>query len=420
MKYTLIDNVDATKFDSFVYESEKSHFSQTAEFGEIRSYANWQPIRVAMLDENENIVATALLLKKNLISKYCYIYIPRGFILDYHNNDLIKKFTNKLIEYCRSINAIYFKIDPDIKRHTLNIKGEIIEGENNYALIEYLQKLGYKHRGYNNGFELEAPRFTFRLDLTDGYDQVYKRYHDTTRKILNRGNKYNLDLYVGDENDIPAFYQVMKETFSRKNISAYPEQYYLQFLNILHQKNMGDIYMCKVDTAKLKQTFQQQLSELNDKITETETKAESSIKIANKLNDMKIQYEKMEKEYQQYKDLPDEIIPISSIITAKFKDMVWTIHGGNNTEFIGLNANYLVYNEIIKDACQQGYKKIDFFGCLGNPESFKGDSEYGIHTFKARLNGEYTEFIGEFDYPVSKILYYGYRLLIPVYHKLKK
>ena len=66
-----------------------------------------------------------------------------------------------------------------------------------------------------------------------------------------------------------------------------------------------------------------------------------------------------------------------------------------------------------------GYEKIDFFGTAFNPTP--DDPEYGIFLFKSRLGGEYTEFIGEFDYILidlefllglpKNLLYYNGRTL---------
>ena len=110
------------------------------------------------------------------------------------------------------------------------------------------------------------------------------------------------------------------------------------------------------------------------------------------------------------KEVKEDRIPLSSIITAKFGDKVWTIHGGNHSSLRSLNSNYLIYYEIIKDAVEEGYKTIDFFGTSFNPT--QDDPEYGIWLFKKRLGGEYTEFIGELDYVFKKVTYKAFNLVI--------
>ena len=83
-----------------------------------------------------------------------------------------------------------------------------------------------------------------------------------------------------------------------------------------------------------------------------------------------------------------------------------------------MNSNYLIYYEIIKDAVEEGYKTIDFFGTSYNPT--QDDPEYGIWLFKKRLGGEYTEFIGEFDYIFKGLTYKLFNILVPIHRKISK
>ena len=105
-------------------------------------------------------------------------------------------------------------------------------------------------------------------------------------------------------------------------------------------------------------------------------------------------------------------------MTVKYNKKVWTIHGGNHRLLRELNANYLLYYTIIKDAYDKGYKKIDFFGTIGDPNP--KDNGYGIHLFKKRLGGEYLEFIGEFDMILNKPLYILYNNVYPKIRRLKR
>ena len=94
-----ITNIDKKEYEDFVLNSNKSHFMQSTYFGEIMKSKNFTPYIVGLKD-NGKLVATALLLKKNLIGKYSYFYCPRGYILIILNNLLkkIKLFLLKLIQ----------------------------------------------------------------------------------------------------------------------------------------------------------------------------------------------------------------------------------------------------------------------------------------------------------------------------------
>ena len=45
---------------------------------------------------------------------FCYFYCPRGYVLDYENEKLLKDMTEEIIKFAKSKKAIFVKIDPDL------------------------------------------------------------------------------------------------------------------------------------------------------------------------------------------------------------------------------------------------------------------------------------------------------------------
>lgn len=416
-----IENFSKEEYENFVKNHPtKSHFMQSYEWGEVMKYKNFSPYYVG-LKENGKLVATALLLKKRLLKDYCYFYCPRGFILNYDNFNIIKEFTKYLKRFSKKQKALFIKIDPDLKLHNLDIEGNVIGEYNRINLIENMEKLGYKHLGFNKNFTGEQPRFTFRLNLNKDFEMIYKNMHPTTRKILNKGNQYNLNVYIGNQDDIPNFYETMLETGKREGLVTTPISYYQHFYEILNKNNMSDLYVIKVKLLDLINTYQENIEKTKleyEKLEKTEYKNEK--KKQNLLNDLNKKIIKDQDEIENIKKIDLEEITLSSIMTVKYNDKVWTIHGGNHSLLRELNANYLLYYQIIEDAHKNGYQLIDFFGTSGEANPDKKNPIYGIHSFKKRLGGEYTEFIGEMDLIIHPILYNCYKYLLPFYRKIKR
>ncbi len=415
-----IDNLSKKEYEEFVSNSENSHFMQSYDFGQIRKDKGFIPHYVG-LKNNKKLVCAALLLEKKLLFGYCYLYSPRGYVIDFNNRDLVLEFTSCLREYSKKIKAIFVKIDPTVKLHNLDINGEVIGDLDNHDLVSFLEGLKYKHLGYNLGFENEQPRFTFRIDLDKTWDEVYQSMHPTTRKILNKGNQYNLDVYIGDEDDIDDFYITMKETSKREGIIQAPIKYYLDFYKTFNKDGLSDLYVVKANIKKVEKVFIDRAEEIKEKINSfDEDKYKNKGKVKNKINELNNQLNKINRELEEIRKIDDEEVVLSSIITVKYRDKVWTVHGGNNSCLMGLNANYLLYFTIMKDAYDNGYKVMDCFGTCGIPNPDKTNPIYGIHSFKKRLGGEYTEFIGEFDLVVKPFMYFMFTKLIPIYRKLVK
>ena len=394
-----IENIDKDAYNKFLEENNNAHFMQTIEFGEIRKNKHYIPHLVGMKD-NGKLVCTALLLEKKLPKNYNYYYVPRGFTIDYSNHKLLKEFTDNLMNYCKKNKALFLKIDPAIKRYTINLDGKKIDGEDNTDLIKYLESIGYRHLGYNLGFENYEPRFTFRVNIDMPLEEIYKNFHATTRKVLNKGNQYNLKIYKGTEKDINDFYETMIETSKREGIIQADIKYYEDFYKIFHASDMSDLYIAKVNIDDLKKLFKQNIEETKNKETKNEVGEKEKQDKLTKLN----------KQLDEINEIREKELTLASIITVKYKDKVWTVHGGNNSKLMSLNANYLIYYEIIKDANKEGFKEVDLFGTCGIANPDPSNPIYGIHNFKKRLGGEYCEFIGEFDLIANKPMYKLYTM----------
>ena len=413
-----ITDIDINEYEDFVLNSNKSHFMQSHYFGEIMKYKNFTPYYVG-LKENDKLVATALLLKKKLLGNYCYFYCPRGYIIDYSNYKLLNTFTNYIKKFAKKNKALFVKIDPDVKLHDLDQDGNVL-GNSHEKLVDYLKMLGYKHKGFNTEFVNEQPRFTFRLDINKSLDDIYKNIHPTTRKILNKGNQYHLNMYKGSIEDIPKFYETMKDTAVREHLHLTPMEYYKNFYAILNKQNMSYLYIVEVDIHDLIITYEKNLEYLELELKNLDDpKYKNKEKQENIKKDLINKIDKTKKEIDFIHTIEKEHIILSSIITVKYGDKVWTIHGGNSNILRELNSNYLLYYQIIKDAHEEGYKIVDFFGTSGIANPDKSNPIFGIHSFKKRFGGEYTEFIGEFDLVIHKLMYYAYKKLLPVYRKMK-
>ena len=73
----------------------------------------------------------------------------------------------------------------------------------------------------------------------------------------------------------------------------------------------------------------------------SDEKYRDSEKNANKKQEFINQLAKAKKEYEVIEPIQEKKLTLSSILTAKYGNKVWTLHGGNNTLLRELNANYL-------------------------------------------------------------------------------
>lgn len=392
-----IINAEDKVFDQYVKNSNKPHFMQTSAWAKVNNKRGCKTHQLLFVDDNENIVGSCMLVEKKILN-YRSFYCPRGFICDYQNKEIVKDIVESLKKFVKDHNGLYLKMDPDIIIRKLDKDTNVKETfEENLELIPYFESLGGKHRGFTKKFtETSCPRYTFRVNVDN--DDMLSTFHQTTRNLLKRNNPYGLKVYIGTSNDLDKFYEPMKETAIRKRMFLEDKSFFDDFYNILHENGMSDLYIVTVNIKDLVRRYEL----LIDNATQELKSLEKSNK-KGRINDLKDQLNKYNKELNIIKQINSEEITLSSMITAKFEDKVWTVHGANSTNLPFLNANYEMYYQILKDSKQQGYKQVDFYGSEG--EIDKKSDAFGIYQFKVRFGGDFDEFIGEFDFVVRPLAY---------------
>ena len=307
-----------------------THFLESYEWGELSLKRGFTPYYIGLKDKN-TIVATALLLKKNLLMGYSYFYIPRGFNIDYNNEELIKK-----------------------------------------------------------------------------------KYSTTTIQRIKKAKKCGVTVEIGTKEDIKEFNRLMKMTEERQGFYSHDDKYFSSFYDVFSKNNHVTLYLGKIDIKKIELNLKTELNKLNEeyKIIENLDNKKSVgqkkelIKNINSINE----------QLDFFKDKPKNTIVVSSYLIVHYGNKSWALYAANDMNYKRLYANYLVYEKQIQDSKKRGMEIFDVFGTIGEPTS---DSQLvGLHDFKKKWGGEYTEFIGEFDYITNKFMYFLYNKLIPIRHKI--
>lgn len=427
-----ITNISAEKFNSFTAQHHKNHFLQSYEWGVFKSKSpDWSFDTVGLENEKGELVAAALVLIRYLpIIKRPFFYIPRGFVLDFENTQLLKTFTEQMYAYAKSKKAIFFKIDPDLKYVDRSVDGEKIEGaQANDQLIQSLTTIGYRHLGFTQDFDSSIqPRYTFRLNLNPSEKELLQGCHSKTRYNLKVAQKKGIEIVEGTREDLKKFEEIMRVTGERDGFLTRPLSYFEAMYDTLAPQNMCKLYLAKLNTEQalnqikqdLAQTqvtikqFEQQLAneELNDKKRQKLlNKLDPETK---KLTNLTQQLQELETLYQAH---PNGIT-MSGIITTYYGNKAWYLYGASDNVYREFMPNYYIQWYALTEAKKAGYEIYDFFGISGKTE--ETDPLYGLYRFKKGFGGDFTEFIGEFDYVVNPAGYFMWTKLLPQFKKFKK
>ena len=420
-----LTNIEKEKYDEFVVNhKKKSHFLQSLSWGELaQAKKNLTPHYLGLIDDDKNIVASALLLEKKLPLHLSYFYCPRGFVIDYNKDELVKEMTKELVKFCKKNKGIFLKIDPDIIYKSCNYLDEENKLDHNPdKIFKTLKEAKFKHLGFTKNFETSQPRYTFRIDMNQSLEDIESHFSKTTKQRISKADKIDTVVEIGDANDVKKFFELMMLTEDRKGFVSYGLDYYEELYKIFNKnKNTkATLFLGKIVFDKTIKALDDRLKDINDQISilPIDNLSKSA---KNKLNELKKQKENVTNEIKKYKDYKkeygDELL-LSAHMIVSYGDKSWVLYAGNHNKLSETYVNYKTYYEHIKYCKENGIKIYDQFGTIGDLS--EDNPVLGLHEFKKKFGGDYVEFLGEWDYVINPIMYFAFTKLVPMYRKLVK
>lgn len=431
--------INSSEIDKFNESDRKGHIFQTSYWAELKK--DWKKKFIAGYDNDNNMVITAtiLLRKAPYINKYMG-YIPRSFTCDYNNKKLLIEFTEYLREFAKKNNISFITIDPDI--HLKENEEALSEGT---EIKNFLKSLGYKNTDSKN-FEAIQPNFVFRLPLpTEGNKMdikkaVFKKFSSKTRYNIKVAEERGLSVEVYDketlnEDVLDRFHEIMVTTGKRDNFLVRHREYFKDMIDYLYPHCR--LYMVKYsyenDFNRLSEKLNKQeeaktkainkIEELKVKL-DAETDEDKKSRIEKKLNDQDKRLKEAERQIEGFKKKISDIEPfkgqeiyLSGSIYLYYGNKAWYLYGASENILRNTMPNFAMQWSMICDSIDLGCDVYDFRGVSGdlNPEN----PLYGLYKFKKGFNGNFVEFIGEFDIVVDNGIYTLYKKAFPQFKKIR-
>ena len=418
-----VENIKKEEYEKFVKSHKKSHFLQSYAWGEFAEKAKGMKAHYVGLKDNNKLVAASLLLEKPLPMGYCYLYSPRGFVIDFTNKELLKDYTSKVKEFAKKRKAIFIKIDPDIEYRKENNLGEEIKLDYDpKEVFKNITSLGFKHLGFTKNFETSQPRFTFRIDMNQSLEEITKKFSKTTTQRIKKAESLNTKVRLGTIDDIETFSHLMDLTENRKDFVSHDLSYYKTLFEIYNKDNNMDLFLGSVNTKEIIDNYTKELNEVDEKLNSFEDDDKLSTTKKNIKNELIKRKEKLNEYIEEYSkalnEYGEEII-LNAHVIMEYADKAWVLYAGNHNILMNSYSNYKTYNEHIKYCYEHGIKMYDQFGTIGDLSP--DNPRMGLHDFKKKFGGDYVEFIGEFDLIINKFMYLIFNKLVPIYrNKIKR
>ncbi len=425
MKLEIINEKD---FKKFADKHEQITFHQTKEWAALKKVNNWNSYYLALKDNKKIIAATMILSKELPIIKKKMFYAPRGFLIDYHNKELLREFTEKITKFAKEQKAIFLKIDPYVPYKEHDNNGNIVtDGFDNSDCIQNLKDLGYKHFGFNLMQDTLQPRWMHVIDTENkSIEDVMKDMESKTRQIIRKNEKSGIVTREITREELPIFKDIMQHTSDRREFVDRPLSYYEAMWDSLHDSGILKIIIAEIDFTIFEKNTTTDLTQIEQSLKDRRYKKENNIlkmnekkyAQANKHDEEEIlRLQEQLQKIAEYKKEYGNKTTLGGILFLIYGNEVLSLYGGSLAKLMQFQSAYSTHFAGIKYAVEHHYKKYNFYGITGDfrPEN----SLYGLYLFKKSFGGTVVELIGEFDLIVNPFWYHAYNFAFNSYHTLK-
>ncbi|MDI6709249.1 MAG: peptidoglycan bridge formation glycyltransferase FemA/FemB family protein [Bacillota bacterium] len=212
------------------------------------------------------------------------------------------------------------------------------------ATAAFLLDQGFRELARGPNFEGVQPRFVFRLSLERELDGIFASFSSKTRYNIRLAGRRGVTVRTGTAEDLPAFYALLRETAERDRFLIRGAGYFDLIWRHIIERGYGRLFIA---------------------------------------------------DYQGE--------PIAATLAFTIGDKAWYIYGASGNRHRDAMPNYALQWAMICWAKELGCRMYDFRGVSGdlNPDN----PLYGLYRFKKGFNGDFVEFVGEFDYVFAPVIY---------------
>ena len=390
--YRFVEQVDPKEHDAFIAAHPLCNLLQTSDWAKVKD--NWDHAIVGVR-AGEQLVASALVLIKQLPLHFTMMYVPRGPVMDYHNKELTVVFLQGLQRWAKRYHCLFIKMDPGIHYRDYLIEeqetAEVHAGMK--EILENLRAAGAIHQGFTTYIkESIQPRYQANVYACEDFDASLPRH---TRRLIKDALKRNVEAVRVGEERLDEFADVVALTEKRKHVSLRNREYFHQLMEIYQE----DCYpfLAEVDVRAMLERLYEPRRENDAQLAQLK---EGAPKKKRRLEDIQRSLARDIAEFEEIvREYPQRTV-IAGVLSIKVGNTLEMLYAGMNERFKKFMPQYYLYTEIMKYAFANGCRYANMGGV-------EGDLQDGLTKFKANFHPHINEFIGEFDLPVNRVLYHA-------------
>jgi lipid II:glycine glycyltransferase (peptidoglycan interpeptide bridge formation enzyme) len=349
---------------AFVAACPSASHMQVPSWGAVKP--DWRAESLGWFEGSGELVGVGLVLYRPVPKLKKYLaYLPEGPVIDWHAADL-DRWLDPMLAHLKSQGAFTVKMGPPVvvRRWSADaVKAAIADPDARrlrdaeptscepraYEIADRLRRAGWQQTepGGEDGFAAGQPRYVFQVPFAGrSLDEIHRGLNQQWRRNIKKAEKAGVKVVQGGYDELPAFYELYAETAERDRFIPRPLSYFQRMWTALTAEHP--------DRMRL---------------------------------------------YLAHHD--GEILAAATMLTVGRH--VWYSYGASTSRRREVQPNNAMQWRMMTDAHQLGAVVYDFRGITDTLE--ESNHLLGLLRFKAGAGGEAVEYLGEWDFPLNRLLH---------------
>ncbi|MFD9728251.1 lipid II:glycine glycyltransferase FemX [Streptomyces sp. NPDC059072] len=325
----------------------------------------WRSENLGWFDKSDELVGAALVLYRQLPKVKRYLaYLPEGPVINWYAPNL-EEWLQPMLAHLKNQGAFTVKMgppvvirrwnaaaikagiqDPEVKR-LRDVEASHIEPRA-FEVSDKLRRMGWQQAEDGGaGFVDVQPRYVFQVPLANrSLDDVLKGFNQLWRRNIKKAEKAGVEVVQGGYDDLPTWQHLYEITAERDKFRPRPLSY-----------------------------FQRQWTALNSEDP----------------NRMRLYIAKHEGE------------PLAAATMLTVGQHVWYSYGASANHKREVRPSNAMQWRMLRDSYALGAGVYDLRGISDTLD--ENDHLFGLIQFKVGTGGEAVEYVGEWDFPLNKVLH---------------
>ena len=356
-----VRTITSAEHREFLRQLPSASFLQTPAWGRVKP--EWRAESVGWYDGQRLVGAGLVLYREAPRIGRSLAYLPEGPLLDWTGPDLADSLLG-LTTHVRQQGAFGVRMGPPVLRRrwqAATVKKAVAEASHRRLgdvpadeqapdaerVAAVLRTQGWRPVTSGGGFGLGQPAFVFQLPLAGrSEDDVLAGMNQQWRRNIKKAAKAGVEVSRGSPPDLPAFHALYAETARRDGFVPRPLAYFeLMFTALLEEEP--------------------------DRIR---------LYLARHEGDL-----------------------VAATTWVRVGTHAWYSYGASSTAKREVRGSNAIQWQMIRDAIAAGAKVYDLRGITDTLDD--SDPHFGLIQFKLGTGGQAVEYLGEWDLPISRLLY---------------